>query len=48
MADATPQDHRKPWILPAISGALEPDDIANSYQTTPDSNPHAVNDHNAS
>ncbi len=35
---------RKPWIVPAATDALEPQDIANSYQLHQDSNPHASND----
>jgi hypothetical protein len=35
---------RKPWIIPAATDALEPQDIANSYQLHQDSNPHAAND----
>jgi hypothetical protein len=34
----------KPWIIPAATDALEPQDIANSYQLHQDSNPHASND----
>jgi hypothetical protein len=35
---------RKLWIIPAATDALEPQDIANSYQLHQDSNPHASND----
>ncbi len=34
----------KPWVVPAATDALEPQDIANSYQLHQDSNPHAAND----
>ncbi len=40
-ADGKP---RKPWVIPAATDALEPQDIANSYQLHQDSNPHANND----
>ncbi|MEI9803381.1 MAG: hypothetical protein WDN48_01585 [Pseudolabrys sp.] len=29
---------RKPWVVPAATDALEPQDIANSYQLHQDSN----------
>ena len=35
---------RKPWIVPAKTDALEPTDVANSYQLHQDVNPHANND----
>jgi hypothetical protein len=35
---------RKPWMIPGATDALEPQDIANSYQLHQDSNPHANND----
>lgn len=48
MADQVPGGERKPWIVPAVTGALEPDDIANSYLTSQDSNPHSSNNADAS
>jgi hypothetical protein len=39
---------RRPWVVPAAVDALEPQDIANSYLTHQDINPHAVNDFNKS
>lgn len=47
MPDSKPEDDRKPWIIPALTGAIEPDDVANSYLTHQDINPHAANDANA-
>jgi hypothetical protein len=45
MTNDTPENGtRKPWIIPAATDALEPQDIANSYQLHQDSNPHANND----
>ena len=41
-APQSPQ--RKPWIVPAKTDALEPTDVANSYQLHQDANPHANND----
>ncbi len=43
-ASPTTGTSRKPWIIPAATDALEPQDIANSYQLHQDSNPHANND----
>lgn len=45
MPDTPVKEERKPWIVPSIAGALEPEDIANSYQLHQDSNPHSNNDH---
>jgi hypothetical protein len=42
--DPSNEQARKPWIIPAVTDALEPQDIANSYQLHQDSNPHANND----
>ena len=44
VANGAPAKTRKPWIIPAATDALEPQDIANSYQLHQDANPHAVND----
>jgi hypothetical protein len=44
MAENPSQEDRKPWIVPAAIGAIEPEDIANSYQLHQDLNPHAAND----
>jgi uncharacterized Fe-S cluster protein YjdI len=46
VANGTPakETTRKPWIIPGATDALEPQDIANSYQLHQDSNPHANND----
>ncbi|HWD28527.1 MAG TPA: hypothetical protein VG387_15255 [Rhizomicrobium sp.] len=43
-AAAPSEPSRKPWVVPAATDALEPQDIANSYQLHQDSNPHANND----
>jgi hypothetical protein len=44
MSDTPAEDQRKPWVVPAITGALEPDDVANSYQIGQDLNVSAAND----
>jgi hypothetical protein len=43
MAEEPAKEDRKPWVVPAAVGAVEPEDIANSYQLHQDSNPHASN-----
>lgn len=43
-SDPSNEQARKPWIIPAVTDALEPQDIANSYQLHQDANPHANND----
>ncbi len=34
------QDGRAPWQIPAVTYAIEPEDVANYFESGLDSNPH--------